>query len=322
MILVDSKDPAILSVEKDDHLAANKSLQVTPFQGEQNTPIDQPPPYEVGIAMQDRPIVPMLVHASQSVRPGSMAQPNMPNPVNHISVFSRHSSITGTYLIDPSLPAPPILGKSQRRDRSIEREHARNTKRAFGIIPGLDDRSQGRTPEINAAFRTRDATISLDVGIAGRAGQGQAGRAMGRVMLSSRHGAVNVDLFKIQEGYCVDLDISTRHGNIVVLLPPTFHGPVAFRTRSGRSNIIFLPAFAERARTLRGSDRETFVHLSPSAANAEISANSQGDDYCLISTRHGKIIVGLSGIDQKPVEGDSYEVNKADTDDDTDSESN
>lgn len=116
--------------------------------------------------------------------------------------------------------------------------------------------------------------------------------------------------------------LTCLQGNIVVLLPPTFHGPVAFRTRSGRSNIIFLPAFAERARTLRGSDRETFVHLSPSAANAEISANSQGDDYCLISTRHGKIIVGLSGIDQKPVEGDSYEVNKADTDDDTDSESN
>lgn len=107
----------------------------------------------------------------------------------------------------------------------------------------------------------------------------------------------------------MDLDLSTRDGNITVFLPSTFCGAVGIRTRRGPSGVQLLPAFAERARVVRGSDREMLLvlpssSLVPSSSTATTAANAQeGDDYCIIGTRSGRITIGLSGLDQAPGAG-------------------
>jgi len=124
-------------------------------------------------------------------------------------------------------------------------------------------------------------------------------------MLSSRHGSITANLTTIHNGRCVDLDVSTRTGRITVFLPVTFSGMIAFHTRNGPKGINFMPAFAERMRIVRGSDREMLVVLSsvdtaaPSGSTLDANGTSrEGDDYCAISTRHGKITIGLCGQDE------------------------
>lgn len=105
---------------------------------------------------------------------------------------------------------------------------------------------------------------------------------------------------EIQAGRCVDLDVSTRHGNIVVFLPPTFNGSIAVRTRRGPTGVAFLPNFASRARLIRRSDRGMLINLSPTPTAADMAKASQlGEDYCVISTRHGRVAIGIYGVDSE-----------------------
>lgn len=85
-------------------------------------------------------------------------------------------------------------------------------------------------------------------------------------------------------------------GNILFFLPPDFDGPITIRQRRGRNAINFLPAFAERARVLRTSERETSVILSSASGTASIA--NPGHDLCVLGTRSGEITIGLSGYDK------------------------
>ncbi|KAI0923492.1 hypothetical protein AcW1_006437 [Taiwanofungus camphoratus] len=301
MVIIDTSDPTDF-IEK-GRSRFSKPLPESP-QFEQGSSTDEPPPYQPRNPQISPPVLP-------TARSNSVFQPAITQRVNHVLLRSEHNSISGTYLIDPCLPFSPVAagmsGKSECRDRSLERRHVRNTQRAFGSVPGIDGstgwcRGRKEIPELHGAFRTRNAAISLDVGIAEPETEQAAqvgGKVTGRIMASSLHGRVSVNLFVVHPGRCVDLDISTRHGNITVLLPPTFHGVIAISTRQGQSGMTFLPAFAGRAQVVRGSDRETLIFLSPSAVGSG-SNDGQGQDYCVVGTRHGKIMIGLSGVDQVP----------------------
>lgn len=116
-------------------------------------------------------------------------------------------------MIDPFLRADAIdtnrfsdssLRKIKRRDH---REHARNARRTFGSVPESDSDSDGShkkscsrksKPEVNAAFRTRHGAIKLVLAVvqsgSGAAKRGKDKKARGRIMLSSRHGRIDVDL--------------------------------------------------------------------------------------------------------------------------------
>lgn len=93
--------------------------------------------------------------------------------------------------------------------------------------------------------------------------------------------------------------MSTRDGDITVFLPVNFDGMVAFRSRRGTTSITFLPAFAGLARVVRGSNNEMLVSLSPTTLHTEVSTPTEGEDYCIIGTRDGRIKVGLYGRDEE-----------------------
>ncbi|EMD39349.1 hypothetical protein CERSUDRAFT_112989 [Gelatoporia subvermispora B] len=231
------------------------------------------------------------------------------------SAYSQNiTPFRGTYYVDPVVPeVTPTLSKSDRMQRDAARAHHKNAKRAFGSWDvGHDSkRSCGkRKPqEINASFRTRHGAVTLDVAVVGTESGSpfisKDEKIPTRVMASSREGRVNVNLFEIHPGRCVDLDVTTRHGAITVFLPATFNGPIAFRTRRGREGITFLPEMARRTSIVRASDSEVLVVLTKSDSEHEPASTSHvqfqrtaGDDCALIGTRHGKILVGISGVDR------------------------
>ncbi|KAI0630637.1 hypothetical protein C8Q77DRAFT_1063042 [Trametes polyzona] len=220
-------------------------------------------------------------------------QPQNAQTVNHFELFSKHTAISGTYLVDPLLPIPG-QGSSRKLRRS------KKSKRAWG--------KEAQAAQVNACFRTRHGALNLDVAVvadpsrAAPLAEGQKIPAC--VVVESRHGRVNVNLSEVQPGRSIDLQVESCHGKIVLLLPPTFDGPIKFNTRNPGA-ISFLPAFAARTRTLRASDRETLVICTAPddparpkpPATATPTAQATGD-RALVCTKHGRIIVGVSGIDR------------------------
>ncbi|KAH9930280.1 uncharacterized protein B0H18DRAFT_994153 [Fomitopsis serialis] len=221
--------------------------------------------------------------------------------VNHLSLYSRHDPIIGTYLVDPHLKHP--LSQS-KRDRSLDKTHARNVRDVFGSVPGDEDDGCESDESDKKGWLRRRGTRRPEVilGIVGSdaaASQSAERKARGRVMLSSRHGRIEAKLTEIHPNRCVDLDVSTRHGNITIYLPPNYDGVIALRTRRGPSGVTFLPAFAAQARVVRGNDHEMLVSLSSTTSHTEVSTPQENEDYCIVGTRHGKITIGLHGQDEE-----------------------
>ncbi|OCH85889.1 hypothetical protein OBBRIDRAFT_784171 [Obba rivulosa] len=287
-----------------------------------------PPPYSsirdaplppLPVAPADEPVQQMPVPEVETApfTRFSPFQPLAEQHVNHICLFSKHNSISGTYHVDPVVPeVTPGLQKTNRLQRDALRSHRKNSKRAFGSSdatagePSISSCGKRNPQQMNASFRTRHGSVTLDIAVVGTASGAlvpvhKADKVQARVMASSRHGRLNLNLFEIHPDRCVDLDISTRDGAITVFFPLAFSGPIAFRTRRGREGIMFLPELAKRASIVRATDHEVLVVLSsPDAQDAPAATShvqfktTPGDDCAMIGSRHGKITVGISGMDR------------------------
>ncbi|KAI0326252.1 hypothetical protein GY45DRAFT_1356329 [Cubamyces sp. BRFM 1775] len=267
-----------------------------------------PPPYSPP-APQPGPSSPSLPQPQRTF--SSAFTPQAVQTVNHFELFSKHNPIAGTYLIDPLLPTPGFTAGGLRKLR-------KKGGRAWGKSACPND--------IHASFRTRHAPINLDLAAVAESEGSSPSLASAKVptciVVSSRHGRINLNLvrrvgstvlrtwliellqFEIQPGRSIDLNVETRHGKIVLLLPPTYDGPLMFHTRYA-SSVTFLPEFAARTRTLRATDRETLVVCTaPSASGAPSmpmptpSIETATGDRVLVRTRHGRVIVGISGLDR------------------------
>ncbi|KAH9893585.1 hypothetical protein C8Q73DRAFT_539090 [Cubamyces lactineus] len=277
----------------------------------QPVPEELPPPPYSPPAPQAGPSSPGLSQPEPQRPFGSAFAPQTVQTVNHFELFSKHNPIagthmfmhspcsrsssrhisTGTYLVDPLLPTPGITAGGLRKLR-------KKRGRAWGKSACPDD--------IHASFRTRHAAINLDLAAVAESESSSRTPAGVKVptciVVSSRHGRVNLNLFEIQPGRSIDLSVETRHSKIVLLVPPTYDGPLMFQTRYAGS-VTFLPEFAARTRTLRATDRETLVVCTPPSNSGTPSMpthslDTDAGDRVLARTRHGRIIVGISGLDR------------------------
>lgn len=235
---------------------------------------EQPPPYVEG----SRPIgaigEPGSSRRPEPVHQNSVFQPSTQQHVNYVSLYSKHNSITGSYIINPELPGSPLAHTAFFGKRCDK--HGRSMK--SNITP-------------NASFHTRHGQISLNLATAG--GTNVHNKTF--VQVSSRHGRVNVNLFALQPNKHICLEVMTRHAPIVLFIPPNFQGALHLRTRNGQ--VKFLPAFANQARVINADDEGALVLFG----QGEISLaepTTDGLDYCSLVSRHGKLTIGISGVDQ------------------------
>ncbi|OBZ73782.1 hypothetical protein A0H81_06429 [Grifola frondosa] len=232
--------------------------------------------------------------------------------VNQITLFSKDDPIFGTYLIDPVMPSSETLPnasmffrkhccKEERNKRRAAREHNREAARAEGGFSSDGGRDESHTNDMNAAFRTRNSNINIELGVcvASSPYQSQGGKASAHVAVSTRQGNVSVNIIEIHQGRCIDLDVCTRSGNILVLLPPEFSGSLALRTGAPAR---ILPGLAQHAHVIKKSDRETLMYLFDPSTAVQLQSVVD-EDRCVVSTRSGRVVMGLSSIDMVDTAG-------------------
>ncbi|KAH9852660.1 hypothetical protein C2E23DRAFT_885418 [Lenzites betulinus] len=237
---------------------------------------------------------------------GDASQPRAHRPLTHavngIVLFSKKDALTGTYAIDPALPR---LNASKDSDAiAAEREYAHEVRRAEN---GWSWDWGARKPEHethSAAFRTRRGNIDLNLAIAATVNTNvhskRGDRVPAAVSISSRHGDIAVNVTETQPGRVLHLDVGSRTGNILVLLPPSFAGHVKLYSRhlENYTNAL-LPNLTPRCHLVHKAERVITLKVCRPEQNVDgREAADSGDDLCIISTRTGRIAIGLSGLDE------------------------
>ncbi|RDX51377.1 hypothetical protein OH76DRAFT_1347395, partial [Lentinus brumalis] len=245
-----------------------------------------PPPYSPASGSSSRQPAPV---ARQTSTPASVFRPQQAQTVNHFELFTKHDALSGTYLVDPTLPSPP-LAKCRRRGKKRD---------------NVWGKSKNKQPvDINASFRTRHGAINLDLEVVAQSPSAQSDKIPAHIVAGTKHGRMTLDVHAVHPTRSLDLFVESKHGKIVLMLPPTFDGPLVFKTRNCNS-VSFLPEFAARMRTIRASDSETVVLCTPPGSQSHEKPlkpiNQMADDVgdrALVRTKHGKVIIGVSGLDR------------------------
>lgn len=82
-------------------------------------------------------------------------------------------------------------------------------------------------------------------------------------------------------------------GDVVVWLPETFSGVIHLNTKAG--NLRVLPGLEKVVKVLKSTNKEAMMLMGSPTASDEAQT-----DLCQLSSRSGKLIVGLSGQDKHP----------------------
>ncbi|KAL4254748.1 hypothetical protein ABKN59_004801 [Abortiporus biennis] len=206
--------------------------------------------------------------------------------MNNYWLYSSQHKITGTYIIDPSLPGSSL----KECDPDYRMPYSSDHKK---FLP------EKHTP--NVFFVTKQCPISLNLSVeSGSKGQDVESSKV-HMLVRSREGDVNVNLTSIQENHHVCLELSTRNGQTILFLPPTFDGFI--HICNGRAPVEILSECAKHTRIVYGSDEASLIRFSPSngsdspLAVTEQDLQSSSLDHCLLGGSRGRIVIGISGMD-------------------------
>jgi len=219
---------------------------------------DRPPPYSINVISEPG-------SSSEGRHTGDTAT-GTPTPVNHAHIRSHYRDLSGTFYVDPELPSPGP-------DLCVKK----NARRRCGKSTAIP----------NASFRTRHGAVSLNLAVTGAS----ANTATANIVVVTRTGDINLNLLSGHSMKRISLDVRSRKGNIVLLVPKSFHGAIHLRT-TRRGSLNFLPAFASVMKFLKSDDNEALVLVGDTTLG-----NFAEPDYCELTSRLGKVTVGVSGED-------------------------
>ncbi|KAH9944947.1 uncharacterized protein BXZ73DRAFT_95940 [Epithele typhae] len=118
--------------------------------------------------------------------------------------------------------------------------------------------------QLNAAFRSLKLSVVVDVAVVGPpTHEPRRRRTPVRLYASTRSEPVIMNIRDVDLRYCLDLHVESKSGDITVLLPPSFSGPIIIQKKA--DSLTLLPDFATTARTLRTTDHETVLLVSSPA---------------------------------------------------------
>ncbi|KAG2132804.1 hypothetical protein DEU56DRAFT_441627 [Suillus clintonianus] len=229
-------------------------------------PDGDPPPYS------------NLASGSAAVSPGHLVGFANAPTVKTIRLEKHHDLISGAYIIDPDVSGdePSVLQGFAARHSDI-----------VGLRKAVDFLSAAP----HAVFRNRFGSIFLT--LATKGSSEQCRRAI--VDISTRHGDIAVNLSSVHPGKRITLKVTSRRGKMVVLLPPTFCGDVQIRG-SKLGGFDILPGLSSSIRSMNGKKTKMLLLIGGTTPTSE----GESMDHCHLSSRHGKIVLGLSGQDSMP----------------------
>ncbi|THH32066.1 hypothetical protein EUX98_g2104 [Antrodiella citrinella] len=216
-----------------------------------------------------RPSQPRLTSGS------SLLNPATPQHVHKFNLHSKQDPISGSYVIDTSLERSDKLMRARAPLHSANKNFFKKKQ-----VP-------------HATFTTNKSAITLDLSTTSATVESRRSH----VQVQSRSGTVRTTVLPIPTSLNhICLEVMTKDGNIIVFLPPNFHGGIQFRIKNPRNAVMFLPEFASRARVINGSDKESFVLFGNNDLALSDPKNPELD-LCLLSTHTGQITVGVADVD-------------------------
>jgi len=237
-----------------------------------DTPLPPPPPSPRAVADVGVDVPPPPPYTTDRFRdiPSSFQTPESDiHSVNHLHIHNHLGNVIGTYCIDPAMPMP----------------YKSKGKAKWQASP--------KTP--NASFRTRHRA-SISINLATRGNTTENNKTY--VQATTRKGDININLYSLQKGKHINLDVSSRKGRVLVLIPRNFYGAIQLKSRKSAHKV--LPALSSASRVLIAKDREMLILVGdPSASSASPgTADDLTTDFCQLGSRKGKVIVGFSGEDK------------------------
>ncbi|KAF8623047.1 hypothetical protein AX15_006553 [Amanita polypyramis BW_CC] len=171
----------------------------------------------------------------------------LPAPtVPQLHLYTKHADIKGTFYVDPSAPR---LNQPSKAERKL-------------------------LADSQASFRSRKGKITIDVGTTGRGAKASA-------VVWSRKGDININILPLSPNRPhISLDVSSRKGKVVLLMPDTYRGILHLNTKKG--SLEFLPALAQVMQTFKMTSKEALVYVG--GKNDE-----EHGDYCQIHRRIGAV---------------------------------
>ncbi|KAI0832084.1 hypothetical protein BC628DRAFT_1351490 [Trametes gibbosa] len=223
--------------------------------------------------------------------------------VNGISLFSKNEPLAGTYAVDPALPGRLYMSEDLDGVVSGHEHRVHGSLRAeAGGTRGSRMKKAGHG-DYDASFRTRRGRIDLNIAIVTTVNTNertQRTKIPASVSVSSRHGDVVLNVTEIQPGRILQLDVSTCTGNILVLLPESFAGHIEVPTRDldSYADDALLPNLAPRCSIVRKDGHVTTLRVNGLPPASEDSGEATEGSCCVANARTGRIIFGLSGVDE------------------------
>ncbi|KAL1408722.1 hypothetical protein Q8F55_005535 [Vanrija albida] len=182
------------------------------------------------------PLASPLVASPTSTRP--TYPPAHPPAVAKVErVLTGKQPLAGTYYLDPCLHSPLIpvphaltsLAEAALSGASAYPKERFNPTTG-APIDGMAKLAKGWVVPPDGRFETERGGVSVAIGVVDAVGEGveAKGRTKARVDVASKKGGVLVDLIEVDAARTIDLRVQTVSGNILVLLPEGFKGPVHF----------------------------------------------------------------------------------------------
>lgn len=147
----------------------------------------------------------------------------------------------------------------------------------------------------NAIFGSKSGPINLDLSLICPPHILDVQKA--HVQAASKCGDIDIRVRHIHTRRRLNLEVSSRKGNIVIFIPRSFEGYIQTHSRKGTTQ--YLPALARRMALMSQTDREmqVFVGDTQPACNIEWSG-----DTIHVDAGKGDVFIGYIEEDSKPAE--------------------
>ncbi|KAF8519024.1 hypothetical protein BU17DRAFT_90519 [Hysterangium stoloniferum] len=269
--------------------------------------MDDPPPYvfpQDAPPLVNRPVPPIPRAASSpQLRPvpsssqAFVQRPAHPIPAtNFLFMQTSNESIIGAWNIDPDMSTAALAGPTgvDRKQYNIKhrQRHRHHGKKSFKKRKDL--------PAPNIIFGSRSGPMSIQLSVVAPP---NAVHSRALVQAHSKSGQIQINIPYIHPLRRLNMEVSSRDGDIVILVPRSFSGYIQVYSKDGKIN--FLPNVMRSMYIVSRLVKEAQVVIGDAVANITHASPWDGDTLH-VASKHGSIFIGYIGEDQKPTRESSW----------------
>ncbi|KAL7412613.1 hypothetical protein BDY24DRAFT_392091 [Mrakia frigida] len=199
---------------------------------------------------------------------------------SHINLYSNHSAVSTTHIIDLNRPVPTVALPA------VTSEEERGDSQLIGGGSKLGNRPNG-------FFWSHHSSCKVVLGVQGT--EGMESRERVSVVAGSQHGKVFVEVLSLPSSSsatlpALSLHLSCTHSLVTLLLPRSFHGPLTHSTTHGA---IKISTELQKVYTPMSSELGFVGHLGGWTGGGSGEDGELDEAKC--ESKHGGVRIGFEG---------------------------